>query len=307
MRLVLAYVGVIAIWSSTPLAIVFSSQNFSFWAAGAFRMLIGLLVLLLIVKLRSQPLFPSRRVLCSYLWGAAGLLPNTLLVYWSAQFIPSGLIAVIFSLSPFFIGLLSVYLLKEQRLGWRRGLALLVAATGMAIIYLDQLQIDGDAALGVIGILGSVLFWGGSSVGLKRLSVQVDPICQTAGSLMFTVPGLILCWWVFDGAWPQEIELKSTLAVLYLAIFGSVVGFSLYFFVLSQMSAVNVSMITLIVPIIALTLGVIFADEDLTLRLLAGVSIVLFSLFLYLDIGYRMVASRIKGRILRTKPESKSQ
>lgn len=299
MKLAMAYISVIAIWSCTPLAIVFSNRSFSFWAAGALRMMIGLAILLAIVALRPQRLFPSKQVLYSYLIGAAGFLPNTLLVYWAAQFVPSGVISVIFALTPFIVGVQSWVILKDGHFTWRRHLSMLVAAIGMAVIYIDQLHVDKEAAVGVIALIAAVVVWGGSTVGLKRLDVKVDPLCQTTGSLLFAAPGLLFCWWLFDGTLPQVIETQSLLAVLFLAVIGSVLGFSLYYFVLSNISAVSASLITLIVPVLAIILGVSFGGEALSARLLVGVFIVLFSLLFYLDIGYRLLALRLKQKMLR--------
>lgn len=300
MRLALAYIGVIIVWASTPLAISISNRGFSLWAAGAFRMAIAVVVLLPIVWLRPAPFWQARKFILSYMTGALGVLPNTLLVYWAAQYVPSGLISVAFSLSPFVIGLLSLLLLRDGGFTPRQGLALLVAALGMATIYLDQLRIDRTSAYGVLALVGAVSMWGLSAVGLKRLDFNVDPLCQTTGSLLFSLPGLFLCWWLFDGTLPTAPVLESLLAVLYLAVFGSIVGFSLYFYVLSRLSAVNTSIITLIVPIIALTLGVVAAGEQLSARLIAGVGIVLLSLFVYLNIGYRLLLRRLQRRMVKT-------
>jgi drug/metabolite transporter (DMT)-like permease len=149
----------------------------------------------------------------------------------------------------------------------------------------------------VIALISAVFVWGGSTVGLKRLDAKVDPLCQTTGSLLFAAPGLLLFWYLFDGSLPQSIETESLLAVLFLAVIGSVVGFSLYYFVLSQISAVSASLITLMVPVLALILGVSIGGEDLSVRLLVGVFIVLCSLFFYLDIGYRLLAVRLKQKM----------
>ena len=301
MKLAFAYVSVIVIWASTPLAITISNRGFSFWAAGALRMAIAVCVLLPIVWLRAAPFWGNGKTLQSYLLGALGVLPNTLLVYWSAQYVPSGLISVAYSLSPFVVGVFSYVLLRDGEFTARRALALLVAAVGMAIIYVDQLHIDRESAYGVIALVGAVLAWGASAVGLKHLNVNVDPMCQTAGALLFSLPGLITCWWLFDGTVPVDPALDSLVAIVGLAIIGSIVGFSLYYYVLNRMSAVNTSFITLIVPIIALTLGVVTAGETLSLRLIVGVAIVLSSLFVYLNIGYRLLLRRVSGRFAKAE------
>lgn len=284
MPILLAYVVVVLIWSTTPLAIQFSSDSLSFMAACALRMSLALGLALVINTLLGRRLFDRPGVWQVYLAASIGIFPNMPVVYWSAQWVPSGLIAVIFSLSPFVTGLLSWWLLGDNPFNRKRLLALVLAVLGLGVIFRDQVQVDAQAALGIGGILASCLMFSLSSVWLKKINAGSDAFNQTAGSLLFALPGLLLLWWWLDGDWPAAMGSLSWGAVIYLAILGSLLGFTLFFYVLGNMSPTAVSMITLITPVLALTLGSLLAGEQLSARILAGAGLVAMGLLLYLDL-----------------------
>src|SRR5690606_27097553 len=127
---------------TTPLAIQFSNQGVSFIAACALRMSLALLVALFINTLLRRQVFDRPGVWKIYLVASIGIFPNMPVVYWSAQMIPSGLIAMIFSLSPFVTGLLSWWLLGDNPFNRYRLLALFLAMVGLAVIFRQQLQLD---------------------------------------------------------------------------------------------------------------------------------------------------------------------
>jgi probable blue pigment (indigoidine) exporter len=281
----LAYILVILIWSTTPLAIQWSSDSVPFMTSVALRMSLALaLALLALVCLRRGALFARPGVWKVYLVASLGIFPNMPLVYWSAQFVPSGLMAVIFALSPFVTGLLSMAILRESPFSRLRVMALFIALAGLVVIFWGQLQVDARSVFGIVGLLLSCVLFGVSSVTLKRLNEGTDAFRQTAGALLFALPGLLLTWWWVDGGyWPALVAGRTLWALLYLAVFGSVVGFTLFYYVLNRLSPSSVSLITLITPILALSIGALVAREPLTVSLLLGATLVMGALLLYLD------------------------
>ncbi len=280
-----AYALVVLIWSSTPLAIQWSSESVSFMAAVALRMSMALGLALIILALLRRSLFDKPGVWKVYFAASLGIFPNMPLVYWSAQFLPSGLVAVIFALSPFVTGILSLLILRQNPFDRYKLLALCIALAGLVIIFWDQLRVDVRAGYGIGGLLISCLLFGVSSVWLKRLNEGADAFNQTAGALLFSLPGLLLCWWLMDGQLPDLVSDKSLLAIVYLATLGSLLGFTLFYFVLTQLSPSAVSMITLMTPVLALMLGILVAGERLTASLLIGASLVVGALLFYLDLA----------------------
>ncbi len=109
---------------------------------------------------------------------------------------------------------------------------------------------------------------------------------------MFAMPFYILCWYLIDGDIPEVIVTRAGLSILYLALFGSVIGFALFFYILKHVSATRVSLITLVTPVTALLLGKYLNDEPLSLQIVAGAIMILLGLASY---EFGSVARRIKA------------
>ncbi len=307
MAVLFAYFSVVLIWATTPLAIQWSSDSLSFMLAVVSRMSIALAIALLVHGLLQKSLCTYWQNARIYFAASIGIFPNMPVVYWGAQFIPSGLVAVIFALSPFATGLMTLLLLKQNPFTVKRVLALLLALVGLVIIFYHQMQFDMRSIYGIGAILLSCLLFSLSSVWVKKLTLQqavtIDAFHQATGALIFAVPGLLLVWWFADGAVPQQVSTKSAGAIVYLAIMGSLVGAALFFYVLQRMSASAVSLITLMTPVLAIVLGKQLADEGLSAQTLWGVMTVLLALLLYLPWSIRAVVASINAWLLRKLTE----
>lgn len=277
-----AYVGVIVIWSTTPLAIRLSNESFTPIASATLRMLVALvfaLGLAFLLQRGGLRLWQHRKV---YLAASVGIFPNMPLVYWAAEYIPSGLISVLFGLSPLVTGLAARYILGEGFTA-RRMLALSVALAGMLVIFLEQMAIGERGIFGVGLMLLSTIIFSISGVYVKHFGshLVVSPLNQTIGALVYALPGLCICWFVFDGSKPETVSSVSLSAVLYLAVIGSVLGFGAYFYILQRLSVGAVSLIPLVTPGLALILGNIVIHEPLSLQTLLGTALIVSGLAIY--------------------------
>lgn len=281
MRLPLTYFMVVLVWASTPLGIKLSGDSFSFLAAAASRMGLALILVLPILLLLRKPLVQHRSDWKVYFSAALGIFPALPMVYWSAQFISSGLISVLFGLAPFITGIMTLLILRTNPFDGQKLIALLMAVAGLLVIFQGQLKLGADSVYGVIAVLLAVTVFALSSVLLQRQASTIEPIRQTAGALLVSFPGLLLAWFIADGELPQEISNTSLLAVSYLAIFGSLLGFPAYFYLLKHLSASTVSLTTLMTPGIAIMLGATLAGEPIEPAVMVGAGIILFSLVFY--------------------------
>jgi drug/metabolite transporter (DMT)-like permease len=287
MAVLVAYLMVVLIWATTPLTIQWSGDSLSFIAAVLLRMSFALSLGLVINAFLGRKLFAQPQVWRVYAAGAIGVFPNMPVVYWSAQYIPSGMVAVVFAMSPFVTGLMTLVLLKQNPFTAKRIFALALALMGLQIIFYHQFQFDMRAVYGIAGILLSCFLFSFSSVLVKKLDtgVGVDAFNQALGTVLFALPGLLLSWWYLDGQIPATISTKSLASVGYLSVFGSLIGAALFFYVLARMSASSVSLITFITPILALILGGWAGKETLSWQLWLGAGVVIFALLLYLELS----------------------
>ncbi len=279
---VIAYGVLVAIWSTTPLAIKWSAGDVSFAGAIFWRIFLSAILALIILRARGESLWGYRHGVRFYTIAAIGIAPNFLLVYWSSLWISSGLISIIFSTTPFLMGVLSYYVLGKQVFTVQRVVALCIAVSGLLVVFADQFLVMGaNGAYGIAAMVVSVVLFAVSSTWLQKIEATIPVLQKTAGGLCFSVPPLALAWWVTDGTLPWPVSLQGGLSILYLAVFGSLLGFALYYFLLHRLSAYVVSTVGMISPVFALMLGSFLADELLTPRLLVGAALVLLGVTLY--------------------------
>lgn len=274
-----AFAGVILIWSTTPLAIQWSSEGGGFLFGVTARMVLGLIFCLLAIRISGVEMPWHARARGAYLAAGVAIYGAMSLVYWAAQYVPSGWIAVLFGLSPLLTSLFSMLWLADQSLS-RVGLAgLLLGVVGLAVIFSGGVEVGPHVGAGVLAVLMSALLHAASAVWVKRLSADLPALAVTGGGLSVAVPVFVLTWFVFDGSWPQSLPDRARFAITYLALFGSVLGFFWYYYLLRRVTAVRVNLITLVTPVTALLLGHWLNGESIlptvwlgTLLILAGLA-----------------------------------
>lgn len=281
MSLLAAYLTIIVVWSTTPLAIQWSSTDAGFLFGVAARMSIGLLTCLLYLLLTGRSLPRSKHAIQSYLASGLSIYGAMLATYWSAQFIPSGLISVIFGLSPLITGVIAARLLPNETFTLGRLIASLVGVIGLLLIFQQANVGDQIHWYGIVGMLFAVLTYSVSAVLIKRIDFQASGLIITTGGLLFAVPAFCVTWWIFDGNWSVQLQARSWASIVYLGICGSVIGFTLFYYVLQRMSASRVALITLITPVNALILGTSLNGETFGAHVLVGTALILCALAFY--------------------------
>lgn len=288
-----AYLGIILIWSTTPLAVQWSTQGAGFAFAVFARMAIGavLAALLLGAWRIGLPLHVKARR--SYLAGGLGTFGAMTLTYWGARHIHSGLISVLFGLTPLMTSVLAAIWLRERALTPLRigGMALGVA--GLAIIFAHgESAGDAQAGAGLAALILAVFFYSASLVWLKRIDDNSHALATTAGTLAVSLPLFGLVWWFAEGNVPADLPPRTEAAIAYLGIFGSVLGFALYYYVIRHLEAGRVALITLVTPVLALLLGQVLNGEDISPRVWLGAGLITAGLVLHQWPGLVAAAKR---------------
>ena len=296
-----AYLGVILIWSTTPLAIQWSGEGPGYLFGVTSRMAIGAVVAFAVARALGVALPRHRRALATYLAAGLGIYGAMLSVYWAAQFIPSGWISVLFGLTPMVTGLLSALWLGERALTPWKLLGLLLGVAGLVVIFGEGGRWQDGAGLGVAGVLWSVSLHSASAVWIKRIGGGVGGLATTTGALLVAAPLFLVTWGLVGDGWPAQLGARAGLSILYLGILGSVLGFALYYFVLGHVSATRVALITLVTPVIALLLGHWVNGEPLYAGVWVGSGLILGGLLAF-EFGGRVW--RNKRSVLGTRRES---
>ncbi len=275
MSVPLAYLGVIVIWTTTPLAIKWSGEGPGFLFGVTSRMAISAVLALIAVRLLRTGMRWHREAWRAYVASGLGIYGAMLLTYWAAQYIPSGWISVVFGTSPIATGLMAWLWLKDRTLTPIRVLGLLLGVAGLVVIFGQAGRFGPAAATGLAAVAVATLIHSASAVWVKRFGAGIPALAMVAGGLTVATPLLIATWAVVDGDWPAAIGPRAAASILYLAIIGSLIGFALYYFVLRRVEATRVALITLVTPVSALLIGHLFNAEPLTADVWVGTAMVL--------------------------------
>lgn len=281
MRIVLAYLFIILLWATTPLAIKWSADGSSFIFGVTARMSIGLVCIFLMLLLMRQRLPWHSKAKQTYFAVAVQIYGAMMAVYWGAQFIPSGWISVIFGLTPFITAILSAIWLGERSLSWDKLLAYILGISGLSVIFHSALHISYHTAIGVIAVLLATFLQAFSAVWVKRLHANLPAITQVTGGLLFAIPFYLVSWWFIDGNLPTSLPINSLLSILYLGLIATPVGFALYYYILTHLPATRVALITLISPVLALFIGHYLNKEALTHDIITGTGLILGALIMH--------------------------
>lgn len=277
-----AFLSVVLIWSTTPLGIVWSSGSVHPTMAVLLRMLIALslgFMILLITRIR---LPFSRAAIKLYCVSSIGIVGGMLLSYFAARYIASGTMSLIFGLSPLISGLLAQKILGEDKFGPMKLIAFTFAFIGLGIVCSSKLALSADSWIGLLLILTAVFLFSLSGVLIKTVKINIHPIASTVGALLFSTPLFVFAWLIFDGSLPIETwQEKSLWSILYLGVFGSLIGFISYFYILQNLKASTVALVTLITPVFAMMLGATLNGEVITNALIIGAIFVICGLGLY--------------------------
>lgn len=279
MQIKISYFLMVVIWSTTPLGIVFSSETVAPTLAVLLRMLVGLVLAALVVAIMNIHVPWHRRALYLYSYSAVGIFGGMLLSYLAAQSVPSGVISLVFGLAPILSGLLAQKILNDPRFTTIKLLSLLSALIGLFFVSKQHIAGDIQSLKGLAYVFFAVCFFSLSGVMIKKVRIAIHPMATTFGALVFVTPLFFITWLLVDGELNSALwSAKSVYSIVYLGVFGSLIGAMAYFHVLQKLPASTVALTTLITPGFAILIGAIFNNETLNKQLLLGALLIMISL-----------------------------
>jgi len=281
MSLPTAFISVILIWSTTPLAIKWSTLGIGFSFAVFSRMALGaLLCALLLAVLRVR--FPlHRKARLSYVASGLSMFGAMSLSYWAAQYVSSGMISVLFGLSPLITSLGAALWLKEEAITPNKVVGMLLGVLGLTLVFRGGLGLGAGAVAGLVALFVAVVVQSLGLVWIKRIGDDSPPLATTLGSLIVSLPLFCAAWWLADGHLPAVWPERALAATVYLGVFGSVFGFALYYYMIKHMEAGRIALITLITPVLALLLGHGLNDETVLPQVWLGTASIILGLCLH--------------------------
>jgi drug/metabolite transporter (DMT)-like permease len=261
------------IWGSTWLFIKLGLENLPPLTFAGIRFVIASIILLLLVAVRRLP-FPRRRsdLMLLAVIGILSFSLNYGLVFWGEQYISSGLAALLQSMLPAFGLIIAHYYLPGEPITLPRILGVVMGVIGVGVIFSNQLRASGPKALlGSAALVLSALCAAYANVLVKAYCKHIDPVVLAAGQMMFGLVPLLLIGIPLEGnPFRFHWTVMAFISLLYLAIVGTVIAFSLYYWLIRNMNVTDTMLIALVTPVVAVILGMIVLKERLEWRTLAG-------------------------------------
>ena len=294
MKARLVWLVLCGIWGSTWLFIKLGLEDLPPITFAGIRFVIACAILYSIIRIRGIQLPHARADWI--LLAVTGILSfgfNYGLIFWGEQYISSGLAALLQATIPAFGLVFAHFHLPAERLSWGRIGGVVLGVCGVAVVFSNQLAVAGRQALaGCIAVLLSSIFVAYSNVLVKAYGKNLNPAIMAAGQMFFGLLLLLAVGLPLEG---NPLQFRWTpmavIAMLYLAIIGSVIAFLLYYWLVLNMDVTKSMLIALVTPVVAVLLGMIVLDEEFGWRTLAGGAMII--------LGIALIVVRRKAASLR--------
>jgi drug/metabolite transporter (DMT)-like permease len=274
----IAWTAICLIWGTTYLAIKVALETVPPFLMGGLRYFIGGLILAGLLRLRGHalPRLAEWRTLA--VLGVFMLLIGNGGVVWGEQYVTSGLTAVLIATSPFWMVCVDGLVTKGRQLHARQWTGLAVGFFGIVLLVWPDIVSSRTAGWGVIAGLVSVQFacagWAIGSAYTRRHVMPKDVLGSAAlqmifGGLYMLIIGSVLGEWHGLSFTP-----KTSLALAYLSLAGSVVAFAAYSYALQHLDIAVVSLYTYVNPVIAVALGTLLLGEPFHARMLVAGAVI---------------------------------
>lgn len=268
------------IWGTTWFFIKIGLEDLPPITFAAARFLLALLILAVIIYLQKIPLpQTSRDWKLLALTGILQFSINYSLVFWSEQYISSGLAAVLQAMISVFGLALAWIHLPNERITKLKISAVLLGIGGVAVIFIEQLQINSWLAFaGCAAIVVGAYAAAHGSILVKAYGGTLHPAMLVFGQMIFGIAPIIIYSLAVEGN-PLTLNWtwQAIICVLYLTVFGTIAAFWLYYWLLSKIESTKAMMISLVTPLIAVIIGGIFLGERLPIQTLFGGILILAS------------------------------
>ena len=280
------------IWGSTWLAIKVGLDGVPpFLGAGLRFVLAAALVGIVLAARRQRPVLTRDERTCVWSLGFLVFWINYGAVYWAEQRISSGLAATLFSTMPLMTALLTRYWSRSEALNASKVAGILIGVAGTALLFWPDERLGAQQVLGMLATLVACLCASFNLVTMKQYGRHADPLVLNFFGMGIGAACLLLTSAVLE-PWSVAWTPSNVGALVYLAVFGSVVAFSAYYALIKLIDATIVSLSTLIIPIVALILGRLVLGETAGSRAVLGIATILVGVSVAVLPGYRVLLRR---------------
>jgi len=285
-KVVLAFALVYVFWGSTYLAIgIADDEHLPPFVMCAIRFLIAGPIMLAAcaimrrtVRVTRQQLLRLAIIGCLLLVGGNGGLA------WAEQYVPTGFAALIIAITPIWFVVLEAFVFQGDRLSPRGVVGVVLGICGIAILFWPKFE--NRETLGIMQLIcaTTLLFssfsWATGSVLSRKWQMSVDPFVATAYEMIFAGLGHVLVSAITGQFRRAVLTPRAIMAVLYLVVFGSWVGYSAYVWLLKHVPTPKVATYAYVNPIVAVFLGWLVLHEGIDAFIACGSAVIVVAVAL---------------------------
>jgi drug/metabolite transporter (DMT)-like permease len=286
-KALLAFFAIYFIWGSTYLAIKYAVETIPPFLMMGTRSIAAGMFLFFWSRWRGEVNVRKEHLPSLIIIGALFFLVGHGALAWAQQKVPSGLAALLVASEPLWIALIESSAIHNFRIGSGGVIGLVLGFIGMVVLIAPSQALGSEQVdiMGTAAILIGTLSWSSGAVYIRVAKLPKSSIL-TAG-LELIIGGMLLYFAAFaSGEFTymanHSVSVRSLLALGYLILFGSIVAFTAYVWLLGQTSATRVSTHTYVNPVIAVILGWAVAQEPLTVNTMIATVIIIVSVYLVL-------------------------
>ncbi len=291
-QMALAFAAIYLVWGSTYLAIRYAVATIPPLVTAGVRHSIAGIILLAWAWVRGFR--PTRaHWISGFIVGALFFLVGHGTLHWAEQYVGSGLAALLIATEPMFI-LVLAWSMGQQKISRMSALGLGLGVLGVAVLTGAELSVKQSSLLGLLAVLTGSLAWSAGVVISPKLKLPNDALGRTAlptlcGALLLLAAAGVTG--EFHATHWASISFKSLMGLAYLIVFGSVVAFTSYTWLLQRCPPALVATHTYANPVVAVLLGWLLASEPLTMRVVVA-SVAILGAIVLIRRGEHSVALR---------------
>lgn len=281
-KTLLAFSIIYFVWGSTFLAIRVGVHDVPPFMLAAMRFVIAGLVLYAWMMARGERSPSAREWISACVLAILIFVIDYGLLFWSEQRVPSGIAAVMMATIPAFMALSEIILLRTQKLTLRLSVALVIGIFGVGVLVSRSLNLGGapiDKA-GAVALIVASISWSVAAALSRKLPLPASKamsagVQMLAGGILLALASAALG--EFRNFHPGNVSRGAWLALAYLIVAGSIVGFTAYVWLLHHESPTKVGTYAYVNPIVAVIVGYFLGGEALGLRTVVGTAFILIS------------------------------
>lgn len=281
-KTLLAFAIIYFVWGSTFLAIRIGVEQVPPLLLAAMRFLVAGIVLYAWLMARGERSPSLRQWISASLLGLMIFVFDYGLLFWAERRVASGIAAVMMATIPVFMALSEIIFLGTQRLTISLTVALLIGICGVAVLMSHSLNLAGATIdrVGAIALIFASLSWAVASILTRKLTLP-ESKAMSSGAQMLAGGVLLALASAATGEFqrfhPASVSRGAWFALAYLIVFGSIIGFTAYVWLLHHQSPTRVGTYAYVNPVVAVVIGYFLAGEPLTRRTVLGTLLVLIS------------------------------